>query len=131
LRNIAPDPAFFANGRVIFDKGIVANISFDTHLTFGDIALAWRYPDESQLVLPGLMIEPDSSILAIINIAYQNFRVNGTLDCPYTAHIWQTPVHISVVYNTVMPVVSIRPMDIPNFLGSIRRATRLMCSRQF
>jgi hypothetical protein len=132
LRSAAANPTFYAGGRVVFDKGIVANINFDTHLTFGDIALAWRYPDESQLVLPGLMIKPDSSILAIVNIAYQNFRVNGILDCPYTTHIWQTPVHISVVYNiNTMPVVSIRPMDIPNFLGSIRRTTRLMCSRQF
>jgi len=136
LRNVRMNPTSPINGEIFFDKGIVSNIGFSTHLTFGDIALAWRYPDDSQLILPGLMIAPDASVLALINIEYQGFRVSGTLNCPYAMHIWQTPIRINVMANNMVDfdpstVSTFIPVDKQNFLGSIRHASDLMCSRQY
>jgi len=131
LKHTTTNPDFPADGGITFDNGVVRNIGFNTHLTFGDIALAWTYPNESQLVLPGLMIGEDSSVLAVVNIKYDDYQISGTLNCPYTTHIWQTPIHINVTRAPNPLFLGFMPADGRSFLGSIRHTSQLMCSRQF
>jgi hypothetical protein len=132
LKNAPTNPELPISGEILFDKGVASNIGFSTHLTFGDIALAWRYPDDAQLIFPALIIAPDSSVLAVISIEYQDFRVSGTLNCPYSTHIWQTPIYISVMDKSSLAVFSNAiPINGRNFLGRIRHTSHLMCSRQY
>jgi len=119
------------DGEILFHEGIASNIGFSTDLTFGDIALAWHYPDDAQLLFPALIIAPDSSVLASISVEYQDFRVRGTLYCPYSAHIWQTPVFINVMNKSnLIDVSNTVPIGGQNFLGRIRKTSRMMCNRR-
>ncbi|MBA3869066.1 MAG: hypothetical protein H0X30_07925 [Anaerolineae bacterium] len=131
LQNAAVNPVYPVNDEIIFEDGVVSTININTRLTFGDIALAWKYPDESQLVLPGLMIGEDSSVLSVINIKYEGFQVIGTLKCPYTTHIWQTPIHISITRKPNPMFPGLMPNEGQSFLSTIRHTSYLMCSRQY
>jgi hypothetical protein len=131
LKNASNASELPFDGEILFHKGIASNIGFTTHLTFGDIALAWHYPDDAQLLFPALIIAPDSSVLAAISVEYQDFRVRGTLYCPYSAHIWQTPVFINIMNKSnLIDVSNTVPIGGQNFLGRIRKTSRIMCNRR-
>jgi hypothetical protein len=131
LKNAPTNAEHTDSGRILFHKGIASNIGFSTDLTFGDIALAWHYPEDAQLLFPALIIAPDSSVLAAISVEYQDFRVRGTLYCPYSAHIWQTPVFINVMdKSNLIDVSNTVPIGGQNFLGRIRKTSRIMCNRR-
>lgn len=120
------------DGEILFHKGIASNIGFSTDLTFGDVALAWHYPEDAQLLFPALIIAPDSSVLAVISVEYQDFHVRGTLNCPYSSHLWQTPIFINIMEKAnLLDVSNTVAIGGRNFLGRIRHTSRLMCSRQF
>ena len=121
---------FPAQGEVYSSGEIVSNIGFTPKWMLGDIVLMLGVPPEAGVIIGGIVITPDSSIVANTSLAYQaqGFWASARTRCPFNSNLWQSAARLRITNQfDGISTGAIYAINQKTFLANVRDISTRLC----
>lgn len=130
LKSPPDNPDYPAQGEVYSSGEIVSNIGFTPKWMLGDIVLTLGIPPETQIIIGGMVITPDSSIVANTALAYQaqGFWASARTRCPFNSNLWHSSARLRITNQfDGISTGAVYAINQKAFLVNVRETSTRMC----